>query len=952
MNDLYKDQETPSGPVECLGLKFPSDQARREHFLKLLADKLKDPSFRSIEGFPVVSDRIILELSDPPYYTACPNPFAVEFVKKNGSSYLPGADYSKEPFTADVSEGKNDAIYNAHSYHTKVPHKAIMRYILHYTKPGDLILDCFCGTGMTGVAAQLCGDRQEVASLGYRVDANGAIFSSENVDGKEVWKRFSTLGPRNAIVSDLSPAATFIAHNYNAPTEVHSFESISKKILNAVESECGWMYQTLHQPSSKQIEIAQQLINNSNKPNLSSAGTVGKINYVVWSDIFSCPNCAGEIVFWDAAVNKDEGKVRDDFPCPHCSTSLTKRSMSRVWVSGLDQNTRRPFKLAKHKPVQINYSVGGKRGLEKKPDEADLALLARIESTTIDSWFPQDVIPDGDKTPEAIRQGITQVDYLFVRRSLASLSVAWAKAPSSHKWAVTGSLQRASKQHQIAISRVGGEKAGEGGATAGHRRGTLYIPSNQVEMSVLTLLDERLKQLMRSAKRLPRTTLVGTRSATDYRELPDESLDYIFIDPPFGSNIMYSELSFIWEAWLQAFTNIKHEAIENKTQSKDLEAYRRLIRSCFTEAHRLLKPGRWITIEFSNTQASVWNSIQSALSEAGFVVANVAALDKKRGGLNAIVGVTAVKQDLIISAYKPNGGLEGRFKKSGGTEDSVWDFVRTHLKYLPIVKVKSGELEFIAERDPRIIFDRMVAWFVRHNTPVPMSTHEFQAGLTQRFVERDGMIFLTDQVGDYDKKRSQVAVAPQMEMFVSDERSAIDWLTDFLKKRPSTYQEIHPEFISQLGAGWKKHESKPELSSLLEDNFIQYDGVQEVPSQIHSYLSSNHKDLRGLDKGSTALIAKAKDRWYVPDTTKAQDLDKKRERALLKEFEGYQAATGRKLKEFRLEVLRAGFKAAWAAKNYKAIIAIAQKIPEEALQEDEKLLLWYDQALTRTEAGA
>ena len=359
-----------------------------------------------------------------------------------------------------------------------------------------------------------------------------------------------------------------------------------------------------------------------------------------------------------------------------------------------------------------------------------------------------------------------------------------------------------------------------------------------------------------------------------------------------------------------------------------------------------------MTVEFSNTQAAVWNSIQTSLQEAGFVVANVSALDKKQGSFNAVNNKTSVKQDLVISAYKPNGGLEDRFSKIGGSEDSVWDFVRTHLQYLPTIKVKAGELEFIAERDPRIIFDRMVAWFVRHNTPVPMSSQEFQSGLAQRFVERDGMVFLADQVSEYDKKRVQVAIAPQMEMFVSDERSAIDWLTDFLKRRPSSYQEVHPEFISQLGAGWKKHEAKPELSSLLEANFIQYDGVGEVPSQIHSYLSTNHKDLRSLDKNNPQLVAKAKDRWYVPDPNKGQDLEKKREKALLKEFEGYQAATGRKLKEFRLEVLRAGFKAAWGAKNYKAIIAIAQKIPEEALQEDEKLLLWYDQALTRTEAGA
>ena len=224
--------------------------------------------------------------------------------------------------------------------------------------------------------------------------------------------------------------------------------------------------------------------------------------------------------------------------------------------------------------------------------------------------------------------------------------------------------------------------------------------------------------------------------------------------------------------------------------------------------------------------------------------------------------------------------------------------------------------------------------------------------MAQKFVVRDGMVFLPEQVTEYDKKRLQVAVAPQMELFVYDERSAIDWLSDFLKRRPSTYQEIHPEFISQLGAGWKRHESKPELSALLEDNFIRYDGTGEVPSQIHSYLSTNHKDLRSLDKSNPALMAKAKDRWYVPDPNKAQDLEKKREKTLLKEFEAYKSHTGRKIKESRLEVLRAGFRAAWANKDYKTIMSVANKLPEETLQEDEKLLLWYDQALTRTEAGA
>ena len=70
-----------------------------------------------------------------------------------------------EPYASDVSEGKNNPIYMAHAYHTKVPHPAIMRYILHYTQPGDIVYDGFCGTGMTGVAAQLCGSQKDVLAL-------------------------------------------------------------------------------------------------------------------------------------------------------------------------------------------------------------------------------------------------------------------------------------------------------------------------------------------------------------------------------------------------------------------------------------------------------------------------------------------------------------------------------------------------------------------------------------------------------------------------------------------------------------------------------------------------------------------------------------------------------------------------------------------------------------------
>lgn len=484
--------------------------------------------------------------------------------------------------------------------------------------------------------------------------------------------------------------------------------------------------------------------------------------------------------------------------------------------------------------------------------------------------------------------------------------------------------------------------------------GVYYIPSAHEETAYWRILEGKLDRLVATFLGFQKelSSAVISTGTAERMLLPDSSIDYIFTDPPFGENIFYADLNFLVESWHGVTTDAQPEAIIDRFKNKALPEYQHLMQHCFAEYHRVLKPGRWMTVVFSNSKAAVWNAIQVALQQAGFVVAEVTALDKVQGSYRQVTSTTAVKQDLVISAYKPNGGLEQRFAQRGATHESAWDFVQTHLRNLSVTKARNGEMEFIVERDPRRIYDRLVAWFVRHDAPVPLSSDEFLSGVRSRFPERDGMVFLPEQVAEYDKKRAQAAQAPQMELFVSDERSAIDWLTDFLKRRPSTYQELHPEFISQLGAGWKKHETKPGLAALLENNFLRYDGNGDVPSQIHSYLSTNHKDLRGLEKHDPRLIAKARDRWYVPDPNKAQDLEKKREKALLKEFDAYLATTGRRLKEFRLEVLRAGFKAAWGKKDYQTIIKVAEKIPEVALQEDEKLLLWYDQALTRTETDA
>jgi hypothetical protein len=310
----------------------------------------------------------------------------------------------------------------------------------------------------------------------------------------------------------------------------------------------------------------------------------------------------------------------------------------------------------------------------------------------------------------------------------------------------------------------------------------------------------------------------------------------------------------------------------------------------------------------------------------------------KQDPLRLLQGLSRNKT--VVAAW--NGSIDGNHMVYG-----VWDFVRTHLKHLPVFVAKNGQAEVIAERQNYLLFDRMVAFHVQRGVTVPLSAAEFYAGLEQRFPPRDGMYFQPDQAAEYDKKRMTVREILQLQLFVSDEASAIQWLKQQLTKKPQTFQDIHPQFLKEIG-GWQKHEKALELSELLEQNFLRYDGKGEVPSQIHSYLSSNFKEMRNLAKDHPALKAKGKDRWYVPDPNKAGDLEKLRERALMREFEEYRESKQKRLKVFRLEAVRAGFKKAWQERDYATVIAVARKIPDKILQEDPKLLMWYDQAVTRT----
>ena len=935
--NLFEQSGTDSSnSVECLGMSFESEQARRNYFLEKLREKLQDSNFRDIEGFPVGDDEDILALSDPPYYTACPNPWIAELVEEFSKGYeLDAEEYQREPFTADVSEGKTDGLYKAHSYHTKVPYKAIARYILHYTEPGDIVLDGFSGSGMTGVAAQICAKPD--ADYRYTVESER---KATNLTQPQ-W------GARKVVLNDLGVAATFISANYNLPFNISTFKREAQRILDELKQEIGWMYETLH----------------------ADGKTKGRINYTVWSEVFACPECAEEIVFLNEALDKETKRVKDSFPCPHCGAELTKNRMDKLYETYFDPIIDKSIKHIKRRAVLINYTIG-KTKYEKQPDANDLDVLEKIEKLSILSSVPTNKIPFMHMTHQRARMeafGITHIHHFFLPRAAQALGILWKKVTAVEdkrlhnmllffvEQAVWG-MSILNRYQPIMHGRPGGSQVNR------YLSGVYYIGSQIAEVSPWYNLEGKLNRIVKAFKNFTvsiNDAVISTNTAAKTC-LPENSINYIFTDPPFGENIYYADLNFLVESWHHVYTNATPEAIVDKAKGKGLADYQNLMQSCFEEYHRVLKPGRWMTVIFHNSRNSVWNSIQEAMLAAGFVVADVRTLDKQQGSYRQVTS-TAMKQDLVISAYKPSLNLEKCLQLEAGTEETAWEFVQNHLKQLPVFISKNGHSEVIAERLNYYLFDRMVAFHVQRGATVPLSASEFSTGIEERFPKCDDMYFLPEQIVDYHKKRLTVKEVVQLELFVTDESSAILWLRQQLVKKPQTLQELTPNFMKETKGGWFKYEKRLELRDLLIENFVCYKGEKLIPPQLVSWLkqSLSYREIiqeiepsslseAGLETENMTIRNAAKDKWYIPNPSQAGDMEKLREQKLLREFEQeYYQSKQKKIKIVRTEAVRAGLKKAYQEKNFQKIIEVAEKIRENIIQEDPKLLMWYDQALTR-----
>ena len=174
------------------------------------------------------------------YYAAGPNPNLARFVAEHATPYDPATDaYDAPPFDQPITTTKATAIYNMHTYWSKKPHDAIRQYIRHYTKPGDIVLDPFSGSGGTALAALMEG--------------------------------------RAAIAIDLSPAATFITKNYCTPVDVEELQRAFEELQEKVKPEMDWLYATRCDRCDGRATTA----------------------YTVYSYVFRCPRCLERVALFD-----------------------------------------------------------------------------------------------------------------------------------------------------------------------------------------------------------------------------------------------------------------------------------------------------------------------------------------------------------------------------------------------------------------------------------------------------------------------------------------------------------------------------------------------------------------------------------------------------------------------------------------------------------------------------
>jgi DNA modification methylase len=621
-----------------------------------------------------------------------PNPNVSEFIRSHPTAYNPANDrYNVPAFDRDLVVDKAaapKAIYDMHSYWSKKHWTAIREYIRHYLpvkhypRGTGLVLDCFSGSGMTGVAAMM--------------------------------------EDRPCLLIDASPAAAFISHCYTHPVDPLKLRNAYERMLS--ERYPAELKTKLKKATGEEIENLQAELDWLYATKCDRCGGDATTEYVVYSQRFQCPNCAEIVPLFDCpnenvrypVGGKKSGKteLKKKTVCPYCVARNDNKPNRDFVISTRSQ----PFGST---PVMVHYrceagckpAANDRRHDEDKRsrkarffEEFDLGELNRIDRAAIPHWYPDNDMIAGWETRHKRRldlQGVVKVADLYTKRNLWALSavigaIARASSPDHLRLAVVGMA--------LGVSRMNRYVPGHWSVQNRILAGTYYLPQLATEVNIGPQLKNKFDVIL-AANAVLGEHCVG-RSVTDNStiirgEMPVNSVDYVFTDPAYVHKIQYGELNFIWESWL-GFDGgwLKDEIVVNPFRDKSLEDWDHDMRKALANVYQALKPGRWLSLCYHDTDPGTWARVQDMLLDTGFEIHTVTVFNPKQKSLNQMMGEKVAKGDLVVNCRKPRPGDGGRAERNesgivsqrvrdilievlgqtgGQTREHLWDIVLKRL---------------------------------------------------------------------------------------------------------------------------------------------------------------------------------------------------------------------------------------------------------------------------------
>ncbi|NLW56998.1 MAG: DNA methylase [Firmicutes bacterium] len=567
--------------------------------------------------------------------------------------------------------------FNTFPYPTKISPEAIALYIAVHTKPGDTVLDVFGGSGSTGLAALICEHPTEKM-----------LKLAQKLKVSPEW------GPRNAVLYEIGKYGSFAAKVICHPPDEQEFQAAAQDFFAKAKNELGWLYQTR-----------------------SADGHDGFIRHVIWSDLLFCPNCHAEVAYYDLAVERAPMKIKDHGRCPQCLFQQKIEDFPSQLETVYDQLLGQTITRKKRVPVLV-YGQTGKGKWVRPVNEVDWSLLQTIEAELkFDRLEPQK-INWGDLYRSGYHTGISHLHHFYTKRNFYVMSKLWALTDhysTKVREALRLVLLSYNAAHSTLMTRVVVKKRSKDFVVTSAQSGVLYISSLPVEKNIIVGTERKLKnfaavfQYIRQCKGKVRVL----NQSSEKLALPDQSIDYIFTDPPFGGFIPYAEVNQINELWLGEPTAQEHEIIISSAQNKNVDTYEKMMTKVFTEMNRVLKDGAQATVIFHSSKTEVWEAFVRSVAAANFVVKETSFLNKTQASFKQVVSKVSVQGDPVILLAK------GRPKTADPRAISTLDEA-----------IQSSYERKI--KDTRLIYTRYLTSCLEKGVPIEMGAKEAYEYIEQR----------------------------------------------------------------------------------------------------------------------------------------------------------------------------------------------------------------------------